>query len=64
MCLICLGGDLQSIPRDTVLTFLDEYMETPGLSTDMPEYPTMRAPFEACEDEIPLWPLSRVTEMP
>jgi GNAT superfamily N-acetyltransferase len=64
MFLICLDPALQSIPSDAVLAFLDEYMESMGSSTDEPDYLEMRRAIESRPDEIPLWPLSRVAEMP
>jgi GNAT superfamily N-acetyltransferase len=63
MFLICLDSALQSIPRDAVLAFLDEYMESMG-SIDDPDYHVLRGAIESRQGEIPLWPLSRVAEMP
>jgi GNAT superfamily N-acetyltransferase len=63
MFLICLDPDLQSIPRDALLAFLDEYMESMS-SVDDPDYHALRGVIESREGEIPLWPLSRVAEMP
>jgi hypothetical protein len=64
MFLICLDSARWSIPRDAVLAFLDEYMESMGSSTDEPEYQALRRAIESRQDEIPLWPLSRAAEMP
>jgi GNAT superfamily N-acetyltransferase len=67
MLLICLDPWRESVPRDSVLAFLDEYMlEAEGSkarTTDV-EYLDLRAQVDAWPDEVPLWPLSRVTRLP
>jgi GNAT superfamily N-acetyltransferase len=67
MFLICLDPWRESMPKDTVLAFLDEYMETaegPEITTTDPEYLDLRSQVDAWPDEIPLWPLSRATQLP
>lgn len=64
MFLISLGPDVQAIPRDALLDFLDEYMDSMGSSTEDPEHGALRGAIESLQAEIPLWPLSRVAEMP
>jgi GNAT superfamily N-acetyltransferase len=64
MFLISLDPGLESIPRATVLDFLDEYLESMDGSTDDPEHRALRAAIESRSAEIPLWPLSRLAEMP
>ncbi len=64
MFLISLDPDRQSIPRDMVLDFLDEYIEATGVSTDDPEHRALRGAIESYPDEVQLWPLSRFTDMP
>jgi GNAT superfamily N-acetyltransferase len=64
MFLICLDATRESIPKDVVLSFLDGYLESIGGSTDDPVYRVERGAVEACQDQIPLWALSRAAEMP
>jgi GNAT superfamily N-acetyltransferase len=67
MLLICLDPWRESVPKDTVLAFLDEYMkaaEGSGASTADAEYLGLRAQVDAWPDKVPLWPLSHVTHLP
>lgn len=64
MFLICLDPARQSIPRDALLAFLDEYMENTVDGTDDPGYRKRRGAIGSFPEEIPLWPLSRAAEMP
>jgi hypothetical protein len=67
MLLVCLDAGYESVPKDTVLAFLDQYLKSEegfDVSTADAEYLDLRAQVNAWPDEIPLWPLSRVTELP
>lgn len=67
MLLICLDPWRESVPKDSVLAFLDEYMqeaEGSDASTADPEYLDLRAQVDAWPEEVPLWPLSKVSQLP
>jgi GNAT superfamily N-acetyltransferase len=67
MLLICLDPWRASMPKDVVLAFLDENMaaaEGPEAAATDPEYLALRGEADAWPDEVPLWPLSRATELP
>lgn len=66
MFLICLDSWRQTVPRDAILAFLDEYMElAEGAQARLadPEYLALRGQVESQPDDIPLWPLSRAGEV-
>jgi GNAT superfamily N-acetyltransferase len=63
MFLICLDPWRESIPKDAVLAFLGEYVESTG-SLGAPDYLTLRRQIESKPADIPLWPISRAAEMP
>jgi GNAT superfamily N-acetyltransferase len=67
MVLICLDPWRESVPTDSVLAFLDEYMEAaegPEVRTADPEYLDLRGQVNAWADAVPLWPLSHVSRLP
>lgn len=67
MFLICLDPVRESVPKEAVLAFLDEYMEAAegheAVTAD-PEYLNLRGRVDSWPDEIPLVPLSRAAELP
>ncbi len=65
--LICLEPGRESTPRNILLAFLDEYMESaegPDTRQHDPEYLKLRHQVETSPDEIPLWPLSQAATAP
>lgn len=67
MFLICLDPWRESVPKDSVLAFLDEYMEAaegPKARTADPEYLDLRGQVDAWPGDVPLWPLSHVNQLP
>jgi GNAT superfamily N-acetyltransferase len=67
MLLVCLDPERNSLPKHTVLAFLDEYMEAAEgsqASTADREYLDLRAQVNAWPHEVPLWPLSHFTRLP
>jgi GNAT superfamily N-acetyltransferase len=66
MLLICLDPWRESMPKDTVLAFLDEYMKAAEgieVSTADAEYLSLRGQVDAWPEEVPLWPLSHVAQL-
>jgi hypothetical protein len=65
--LVCLDPWRESVPKDTVRAFLDEYVEaaegSAARSAD-PEYLNLRGQVDSWPKDIPLWPLSRATQLP
>jgi GNAT superfamily N-acetyltransferase len=67
MLLICLDPWRESVPTDSVLAFLDEYLEAaegPEARAADPEYQDLRGQVNAWPGEVPLWPLSHVNQLP
>jgi GNAT superfamily N-acetyltransferase len=67
MLLVCLDRRRAGLPKNTVVSLLDEYMETAegfeARRSDA-EYLDLRAQVDAWPDEVPLWPLSRLEQLP
>jgi GNAT superfamily N-acetyltransferase len=67
MFLICLDPWRESVPKEAVLAFLDEYMqaaEGSAARTSDAEYLGLRAQADAWPGQIPLWPIARAAELP
>jgi GNAT superfamily N-acetyltransferase len=64
MFLICLDPWLESIRKDDVLAFLDEYVESAGGGLGAPDYRALRGRIESKPADISLWPMSRAADMP
>jgi GNAT superfamily N-acetyltransferase len=67
MLLICLDARREVIPAESVARFLDEYMasaESAEAARTDPEYLGLREQVLSWPGGVPLWPLSRVAEVP
>jgi GNAT superfamily N-acetyltransferase len=67
MLLVCLDPRRESVPKGPVLALLDEYMreaEGSEAATADPEYLDLRAQVDIWPGEVPLWPLSDLTQLP
>jgi GNAT superfamily N-acetyltransferase len=67
MLLICLDPGLEVVPTVSLLTFLDEYFalcERNFVKQKDPEYLALCDQVREWSEKIPLWPLSRVDEVP
>jgi GNAT superfamily N-acetyltransferase len=67
MLLICLDPWRESVAKDSVLAFLDEYIETaegPEVRSADPEYLDLRGQVDSWPADIPLEPLSGVAGLP
>ncbi|GAA4231711.1 hypothetical protein GCM10022254_29680 [Actinomadura meridiana] len=67
MLLICLDPELDAVPRGALLAFLDEYVifcEGEKALRNEPEFRAQRDRILALPEDVPLWSLSRVAEVP
>jgi len=66
MFLLCLDPWRESVPRDALLAFLDEYMEAaegPEARRADPEYLELRGELDAWPEDVPVSPLSQAAQL-
>jgi GNAT superfamily N-acetyltransferase len=67
MLLISMDPEADGVPEEALTSFLDEYIESyegAEIRHTDPEYLALRAQVTSWGGEVPLWPLSRLDEVP